>query len=1226
ANLYLLNPYGFIFGQNASLDLSGSFHVSSADYLKFNDGNTYSAKEPSKSTLTASPIESFGFLGENPGSIKFEESFLKVPEGKTLSVVGGDIAMHNSVLFAEGGRINLASADSAGDFKMNETGIEAIGFTKFGEISILRDTDFKKLNDNFFYCDIEVSGTEQGHTSGSVYIVGGKFELKGGYIGSTNNGDKNGGDIDIRISGDMLMDSNGIANGGSIVSATASNGDAGNIKIISQELSISNAFIGSISQGNGDGGQIDIDVDKLTMDNGAYIVGVAFKNGKASDINIHAGKSINLSGNKQEKIYTTIGSSTMKGSSGSAGNVFISTPELNLNDAIINANTFGSGDGGYINLNVDRLSLTNGGWIDASTGDEGNAGKIDINAKESILISGKSTNSSMISILVSGKGNGGEINLNTKNLTINDQGIILATTNGEGNGGNINIYAETIDIDSTNMTSGGNIRIDTKKLGKGGNLTINSTDLNIKGGCGIYGDVSAGGDGGNILINSKNIKLYESGTIWANKNENSTGKGSNLSINADSILISGDGIAGKILSSGIYMYNISQDSSEAGKLEINTNTLSVIEGGSLSGATFNNGPGYDIYINASESILISGIENGWYSNTNSNTLGNGNAGRIQIITPELTISEYGNLSVSTFAEGSAGDIDIQVNRLIVKDGGQITSDAGVGNAGNISISAKESVLISGFINIDELYVLYGLTIPMDDKNMSSNISSTTRSSGNGGNIKITTPILTIDNTGKISCNSYHSGNAGAIEITADDIQMNDADIMCDTSYSGKGGDIVINTDKLNMSEDSSISSDCYGLFLEIKPELIDPASTFNYTELFEKTKKFQEWLITEGFDPLLMGTGDAGNININAKEFITISDDSDISASTMGIGKGGNITISAPLLTVEKIGYIESSCLDGNLSDGRQGDAGNITIDVDILSLNSGGQINATSRQGSGKAGDITVTAQESIDISGKGILSTGNTVYSDIESNSKDEGQSGTVNIITPVLNISDEGRISASAKGTGNGGDIEIQVDELNLANQGLITAKSEGSGLAGDIDIQTTGDINLSESSIETKTTISDGGNISLSLAGKIYLKNSTITTSVGAENGDGGNITIKEPQFVILNESNIIAKAYGGSGGDIYIKSDEFLKTPDSIVDASSELGIDGNIKIDSANTDVTGGLFLFNSNYMDISRLLKDPCDDRRMGRISTLTFPGKGGLRPAPTDDIMPVDLFFDMQ
>ena len=40
ADLYLLNPAGVLFGPNATLDVSGSFHVSTADYLRLADGPT----------------------------------------------------------------------------------------------------------------------------------------------------------------------------------------------------------------------------------------------------------------------------------------------------------------------------------------------------------------------------------------------------------------------------------------------------------------------------------------------------------------------------------------------------------------------------------------------------------------------------------------------------------------------------------------------------------------------------------------------------------------------------------------------------------------------------------------------------------------------------------------------------------------------------------------------------------------------------------------------------------------------------------------------------------------------------------------------------------------------------------------------------------------------------------------------------------------------------------
>ena len=34
ANLYLINPSGIVFGQHATIDVKGSFHASTADYIK----------------------------------------------------------------------------------------------------------------------------------------------------------------------------------------------------------------------------------------------------------------------------------------------------------------------------------------------------------------------------------------------------------------------------------------------------------------------------------------------------------------------------------------------------------------------------------------------------------------------------------------------------------------------------------------------------------------------------------------------------------------------------------------------------------------------------------------------------------------------------------------------------------------------------------------------------------------------------------------------------------------------------------------------------------------------------------------------------------------------------------------------------------------------------------------------------------------------------------------
>ena len=89
ADFYFLNPYGIVFGPNARLDVQGSFHASTADYLRFGNGGIFHARNPSESLLTVAPIEAFGFL-DNPTSISIQGSFIQ-NDGQTLSFICGDL-------------------------------------------------------------------------------------------------------------------------------------------------------------------------------------------------------------------------------------------------------------------------------------------------------------------------------------------------------------------------------------------------------------------------------------------------------------------------------------------------------------------------------------------------------------------------------------------------------------------------------------------------------------------------------------------------------------------------------------------------------------------------------------------------------------------------------------------------------------------------------------------------------------------------------------------------------------------------------------------------------------------------------------------------------------------------------------------------------------------------------------------------------------------------------
>ncbi|NEP21135.1 MAG: filamentous hemagglutinin N-terminal domain-containing protein [Moorea sp. SIO3I6] len=107
ANLFLINPAGIIFGENASLNIGGSFLATTAESVVFGDGIEFSATEPNQAPLLTINITPGLQMGTNPGNITvvgpghtlngsiftpFDRSNLgsqlQVQPGNTLALVG----------------------------------------------------------------------------------------------------------------------------------------------------------------------------------------------------------------------------------------------------------------------------------------------------------------------------------------------------------------------------------------------------------------------------------------------------------------------------------------------------------------------------------------------------------------------------------------------------------------------------------------------------------------------------------------------------------------------------------------------------------------------------------------------------------------------------------------------------------------------------------------------------------------------------------------------------------------------------------------------------------------------------------------------------------------------------------------------------------------------------------------------------------------------------------
>jgi len=164
ANLWLINPKGILFGENASLDIQGSFHASTADYVQLQDDSQYREVNGSL-ILTASSPKSFGFIDPSSSTATLDVINVKltVPEGKSITLLGSDVNLKGSFLSAPGGNISVVSINEAGDIIYSDRSDEALdveSIESFGSISI-DSTSF----------------TINGEQEGQLQIKGGELEI-----------------------------------------------------------------------------------------------------------------------------------------------------------------------------------------------------------------------------------------------------------------------------------------------------------------------------------------------------------------------------------------------------------------------------------------------------------------------------------------------------------------------------------------------------------------------------------------------------------------------------------------------------------------------------------------------------------------------------------------------------------------------------------------------------------------------------------------------------------------------------------------------------------------------------------------------------------------------------------------------------------------------------------------------------------------------------------------
>lgn len=480
-------------------------------------------------SVTDSKILSLVYNGGkgNAGDINITALSLNIISSSLLSSVeeGGqgkagnvNINVRGPVVMDGGGQGNLAAIVSYVKPKFsNITGIGGNISIKADSLSLMRGVEIATgVGDN------NPVGKASGDGGNINIQVGNALNLSQSFIDSRvfANGTGNAGNIDIQAGSVSLYQS--------VISAsTGGQGNAGGISVrAANGIRLADSDISTAVQpgatGNANG--INISAPVLSLTDGAQLNTITSGEAKAGDIHINAVDRVSVSGtntiNTPANLFQTIsplygtapdfvdgvqsGIFTSSNSSGVGGNITVKTSAFKVADgAVVDARTTASGPGGTIRVDTKTFEATSGGQLIAITSGAGTGGAIALHATDRVTISGSDpTYRQRLEQFASqtdiyGKPKVGNIGP-TSGLFVN------ATANSTGNGGNINI-----DTTNMNLTNGAQVSAQSQGTGKAGSIAIN-TQGTLQANDGKISTSSAQSSGGEITITAKDMRLGNS--------------------------------------------------------------------------------------------------------------------------------------------------------------------------------------------------------------------------------------------------------------------------------------------------------------------------------------------------------------------------------------------------------------------------------------------------------------------------------------------------------------------------------------------------------------------------------------------------------------------------------------------------------------------------------------------------------------------------------------------
>jgi filamentous hemagglutinin family protein len=533
----------------------------------------------------------------------------QISAATTGSGAGGNIRLiaPNAIALNGDGRLSAESSSTglAGNLRINtnrlsldrtQVSVSSTGTTAAGDLSITAN-DFALNNrasvraetlsgsggniqlsvrDSLRLNNSQVSAATQDGVGGNLILNGDRSPtntvqlLNNSQLITLANGSGNAGDLSLNTRQLSLRNSE--------ISAASQSGIGGDVDITAEQVTLTEAAEISASTRSGQGGDITFSgLDLLDVSNSS--IAAATSTGEAGSLTVMAADAIRVTNRGSLSVAATAGgdagSLSLRTSdlqvsdnaaitvssveTGSAGNLSVIAQDVSLNDrARLTAETE-AGRGASIDLQVsDSLTLTNRSEISASTID-GRGGQLQVNGDRSPTNSIQLTSGSELATAATGQGDAGNLELNTRSLTVTGQNSAVTATSRSGIGGRVAIAAEQVAIQN-----GGAITATTRS-GNGRGITLQGLNtLTVDN-----GEISAStltGQAGSLDITaSESIRLTDSASL-AVQATGRGGRAGDLTLRTGQVEVQNGSIS------------VSSPEGQAGNLSITTNAVRLDQG------------------------------------------------------------------------------------------------------------------------------------------------------------------------------------------------------------------------------------------------------------------------------------------------------------------------------------------------------------------------------------------------------------------------------------------------------------------------------------------------------------------------------------------------------------------------------------------------------------------------------------------------------------------------